>query len=69
MTESNTSQIQWGVQNEYMVIITCAKLSALCTYLRVSQELKKLRVFIFITIGIVGSFGIGSSYEPPERYI
>jgi hypothetical protein len=59
---SNALQFQWCVQNQYIVLITCAKLSALCTYLRVSQGLKKLRVFIFITIGIIASFGIGPSF-------
>jgi hypothetical protein len=58
VTESNTLQYQWCIQNEYLVLITCAKLSALCTYLRVSPGLK-LRWFIFVTFGIVASFGIG----------
>jgi hypothetical protein len=57
LTACCVPQIQYIVQIHFVVIMTCAKLSALCTYLRVAKG-TKYRRFVWATIIFITLWGI-----------
>jgi len=52
-----TTQFNYLGQIQYIILITCTKLSALCMYLRISQN-TKYRIFIWFTVVVVALWGI-----------
>jgi hypothetical protein len=57
---ANIKQFDYACQIQYITLITCTKLSALCTYLRISKN-TKYRKFIWVTVIVVALWGICES--------
>jgi hypothetical protein len=60
-TYANIKQFDYALQIQYITLITCTKLSALSTYLRISKN-TKYRKFIWLTIIVVALWGICESF-------
>src|ERR1700750_2810402 len=55
--------MQWIIQVIFIILMTCTKISALCTYLRASQG-TRYRRFVWATMIVVALWGIGAVFLP-----